>query len=306
MSVQVVATQMVVIFAMMMTGYAAGRKGKIPPAGSKCISYIISNIANPALLISSAFNKTSTIPVRNMLHMAVVSVVLDVVLVGLGMLLPRILRVPDKERVSYNMLAVFGNTGMIGIPLMTAVLGGDALVYLGVFNILYTVLMYTYLTGTLDKEAGLAVRISLKSCLNPATVLSAAALVIFATDITFPAVVVNTVNYMGESTCFLSIFIIGVSMSREPLGIIFRQKKMYLFSVIRYLLVPIAGTFLIGIFVKDEIMTSVCALILSLPAANMPAIMAEERGLDNQVMVNGIILTTLLSLVFIPAVVILV
>lgn len=306
MSVQVVATQMTVIFVMMLTGYAAGKKGKIPEEGSKCISYIISNIANPTLLLASAFHKTSTIPVQNMLYMAVISIALDTMLAGLGILLPKFLRLPKKERVSYNMMAVFGNTGMIGIPLVTAVLGGDALVYLGVFNILYTVLMYTYLSGTLDREAGLTASFNLKRCVNPATVLSTAALIIFAMDVTFPAVIVKTAGYIGDSTCFLSIFIIGVSMSREPLGDIFRQGKMYLFAFIRYLLVPVTGTLLLGLFVKDGVIISVCALILSLPAANMPAIMAEERGLCNQVMVNGIILTTLLSLLFIPVVVVLV
>lgn len=306
MSVQVVTTQMVVIFAMMLTGYCAGRKKKVPEPASKCISYMITNITNPALLLASAFNKTSTIPVGSMLHMAAISVVLDIFLVGLGILLPKLLRVPDEERVSYNLLCVFGNTGMIGIPLITVVLGGDALVYLGVFNILYTFLMYTYLTGTLDREAGLTASFDLRRCVNLTTVISFISIMIFAVDVKFPAIVVDTANYMGQCTCFLSVFIIGVSMSREPLGDIFRQGKMYLFSAIRYLLVPVAGTFFIGLFVKNGIVLSVCALIFALPAANMPAIMAEERGLDNHVMVNGIILTTILSLVFIPVVVVLV
>ena len=40
-----------------------------------------------------------------------------------------ILRVPKPGRYSYRMLTVFGNVGFIGIPLVSAVLGTSALIF---------------------------------------------------------------------------------------------------------------------------------------------------------------------------------
>lgn len=301
MSIGIVATQMAVIFAMMWIGYVMGKKEKITKGTTEGLSFIIANIANPALMLSGALNKSGSVPIKSMMYMALISVILDVFLIILGIFMGHIIRAPKEQKCFYNLMTVFGNSGMIGIPVVSAVLGTDALVYMGIFNVFYMFLMYTYGVGVLEHECSGRAKIDIKRCIgNIGSIVSLISIILFAWDFSIPYVVTETANYIGSSTCFLSILVIGVSMSKAPFSSIFGNLRLYVFTLIRHLAVPGLLLLLLRRFLSDTLVINVCVLILCMPVANMPAILAEERKMDSTLLSEGIILTTILSLVFIP------
>ena len=301
MSIGVVATQMAVIFAMMWIGYVTGKKEKITKSTTEGLSFIIANIANPALMLSGALNKSGSVPIKNMLYMAIISIVLDAFLIILGIVMGYLVKAPREQKSFYNLMTVFGNSGMIGIPVVSAVLGTDALVYMGIFNVFYMFLMYTYGVGVLEHKNAGKTKLDMKRCFfNIGSIVSLISIVLFACDMQIPYVITETANYIGNSTCFLSILVIGVTMSKAPLSSVFGNPRLYIFTIIRHLAVPALFLLVIKRIVSDTLVMNVCVLILCMPVANMPAILAEERKMDSTLLSEGIILTTILSLVFIP------
>ena len=98
-----------------------------------------------------------------------------IVLMVLGFLLPLILRVPKDKRRFYNLMTVYTNVGFIGIPVAKAILPEDAIVYVVVCNVMYSLLFYTHGITVLSNGRE---KMSIKKILSPGTILAILALVV--------------------------------------------------------------------------------------------------------------------------------
>lgn len=300
MSAGIVLQQMIIIFLLIMTGYVLYRKNIIKGDVSRGISALVVNVCNPALLIRSAFNRDASVTYEKLLVAIVAAGVVYVVLLAASFLLPRCIRAEEKWRNHYALLSIFGNTGFIGIPLVAAVLGEKAVIYVAVVNVYYNLLFYTIGIRLADGGKG---KVRLKDFLNIGNLSIVLTMVIFVLQPKLPTVVTSTVNYMADTTTFLAMLVIGISLAKTRLLDVFTQWKMYAFIALRFLALPILIGVLLGLFVKDSMVYGVLVIMAAVPAGNLPLMRVEEVGGDGQVLSTGIILSTILSLVTIPLVV---
>lgn len=200
----------------------------------------------------------------------------------------------------YAMMCLFGNTGFIGIPLVSAVLGSQALIYVAVNNAFFNLFFYTYGIRLADKENG---RFHWKSFLNVGNISILLTIILFFWQPTIPVVFSSTVNHIADTTTFLAMVVIGISLARTNLAEIFTNGKMYLFIALRFLLLPIGISLLLRLFIHDAMVYGVIVLMACVPVANLPLMRVEEVGGDGRVLSCGIILSTVLSIITIPLVV---
>lgn len=196
-------------------------------------------------------------------------------------------------------MCLFGNTGFIGIPLVSAVLGSQALIYVAVTNAYFNLLFYTY--GIWLADGGKS-RFSWKNFLNVGNFSIIVTIVLFVWQPKLPVVFTSTIDYMADTTTFLAMVVIGISLARTNLKSIFTEVRLYLFILLRFLALPVMISFLLRLFVKDDTVYGVMVLMASVPVANLPLMRVEETGGDGQMLSKGIILSTLLSLITIPLV----
>ena len=137
MSITVVLQQMVIIFLLIGIGMILFRRKMLSEEGSKQISGLIINVTNPALLICSALEDSPKASLAELGIALAAYAAVFALLIGIGFLLPYILRVPKSLHYAYQMLTVFGNVGFIGIPLASAVLGSESLIFVYIFNLLF-------------------------------------------------------------------------------------------------------------------------------------------------------------------------
>ena len=311
MNITVVLEQMIIILFLILTGMFLFRKKMISEDTSRQISGLIINITNPALLICSAFDDTPKVSLRELGLGALVFLLAYIVLILAAYLIPLFLRVPDHARYSYHMLTVFGNVGFIGIPLASAVLGSGSLIFVSMSNLLYNILIYTYGMSVLRKAA---IRQGtyyfkehsespLKKIINVGTVSALLTLIFYLADFPVPTVISSTLNYAGRSTTLLSMLVLGVSVAQMTIRDIFSNPSLYLFVVIRQIALPVVFTLVLSLFVKHPLILNTSALMLAVPSGNMPLMLSKQFGTDESTISQGIILSTLLSLVTIPIVV---
>ena len=98
------------------------------------------NVCNPAILIRSAFERDASITNENLLLAMLGCALMYVILLAASRILPGVLRVEPKWRNHYALMSIFGNTGFIGIPLVSAVLGSQALIYVAIVNAYFNLL----------------------------------------------------------------------------------------------------------------------------------------------------------------------
>lgn len=307
MDITIVIGQMCVMLILILIGYICFNKDKLSAHSSSHISALVVNICNPAALICSALEKQSVMSVSDMLSALFVTICLYAVLLFAGLLIPRIMRIPKDRQYLYHFLTVYGNVGFLGIPLVSAVLGSGALVYVSISCVIYNLLFYTTGVSIIRKKAGEKAQSGMKDFLskiiNAGTVSALLTALLYLVEIDLPMVVSDTITYAGRATTFLSMIVLGVSVAQLSLKDIFCHKKDYLFVLLRMVLLPVCCVFLMKPFVTEPLLLGTSALLLSVPCGNLPLMCSREHGLAADELARTIVLTTLLSVVTIPLVV---
>ena len=119
--------QMIVLFIYMMIGYVACKKGKFDEEFGKKISWMVLNVANPMMIISSAVSGNGTIKGSELVLTAVIAFSTFVFMIVLAMFIPKIFHLDGKEAAYFKLMMVFNNIGFMGFPVISATYGSDAL-----------------------------------------------------------------------------------------------------------------------------------------------------------------------------------
>lgn len=299
MSAGVVFQQMMVIFLLVITGYAVCRKGMVKPEISRGISALVVNICNPALLITSAFERDSSQTSEKLLIAAGTGMVIYIIFLLSSVVFPRIMRVEAKWKKHYSLMCIFGNTGFIGVPLVSAVLGPQCLIYVSIMIAYYNLIFYTY--GIMLADDGKS-KFLWKNFLNMGNLAIIIVLILFFFQPEVPVVFRDVLDHMAETTTFLAMFVVGINLAQSNLLSIFSDKKMYLFVALRFLLLPIGVSLVLKNFVTDPMIYGTMVLMCALPVGNLPLMRVEEKGGNGEVLSRGMLLSTILSVLTIPLV----
>lgn len=331
MSITIVLQQMVIIFLLIGTGIILYRRGMISEESAKQISGLIINVTNPALLICSALDDGPKASLQELGTALITYAAVFVIFIAAGLMLPYILRVPENLHYAYQMLTIFGNVGFIGIPLASAVLGSGSLIFVSIFNLLFNLLVYTLGISLLQSAArrqakesaslsdgqasvpagqaseGMVSSTNQFSCsrlqklVNAGTVSAAVTIVFYLGNFHVPVIISSTLNYAGRATTLLSMLVLGVSVAQMAPKDIFSSPKLYVFTLIRQILVPIGCVLLMRMFIDNRLILNTMLLMAAVPAANMPLMLAKQMDMDTEAISQGIILTTILSIATVPA-----
>ena len=333
MNILTLCVEMLVIFIMILCGAWLLRRGILSAESAKAMSYLVAHVCNPALLLTSAFAYEGKLPPAVFFRGLLVAVGFHAILIAGGYLINTLLRVKRSERYSYQLLTVFGNIGFIGIPVCRAVLGPESLVYVSVSCLVFGILFYTYGTAMIRNAAQLqhaeqgtgsthdaAVSLEngagahkesavsrilgkLRLIFNIGTLAAALSIVIYLTDPKVPQLVTETATHIGNATVFLSMLVIGCTAASESLRELFLGgKRIYVFLLLRMLVLPVAIVLLLKLFVHDTLLLGTTAVMVSLPAGSLSLMLCSEYDLTSQEISRGILLSTLLCIVTVPIV----
>lgn len=293
--------QMIVLFIYIALGYGAAKKGVMDEGFSKKISWVVVNIANPALTLSAVVNGEGTIAGKELLLTAAAALVILGGMVLLSLALPVLFRIRKEYRGVYRLMSAFNNIGFMGFPVISAVYGQEALLYAAVFSMLFNVLIYTYGIRTVQKDAG---GIEWGKVFNVGVVGSIAAIVIYLLKIPTPEFFNTTMSGLSGLTAPLSMMVIGISLTGIRLKELFLDTGLLLYSLTKLLVIPILAMQAVVRVIDNEMLCGVCMVMLATPAASMTAMLAQQYGDEEsgEQAAKGVALTTLLSVVTIPIV----
>ena len=290
MNVQVVFQQMIVIVALVCVGIGLYKKKYIDDAMTEKLSSIVVNVCNPLMCLSCGLETGITASHRNIAEAIGIAVIVYALLIAGGFLIPKLCRIKRGEQKFYNMMLVYANTGFIGIPVAKAVLPPEAMVYVIIFNILFSVFVYTHGMFVMKGGEGNShFKVSFGMICSFLTIL------IFWFGISLPEMVADCIMYIGDATTFLSMTLLGCSFAAASIKTLFSNPKMYLFALIKMLLVPLGIGYVLSLFSVEAKMLQAFVLMLSMPAANMPLMIAKQHKEDTKILTEGILLTTLFT-----------
>lgn len=268
----------------------------------KSLSWIVVNLANPAMILSGSVNSESGIAGKELLTTLALAVGIFAVLILISLLLPVLLRVPKRSAGVYCVMMIFSNIAFMGFPVISALYGAEALLYASVFLIPFNLLIYTYGILALKSNDGPKEKMNLKKVANIGVICCGISIILSFVHVPMPSFVKTTISSLSALTAPISMMVIGASMATINIGKLFTDVKLLLFSLLKLVVIPVAGLLFLKTFIHNEMLLGVCMVMLATPVASMTAMLAQQYDGDYELASKGVALTTILSVVTMPLV----
>lgn len=294
--------QMLVLFMIMFIGFVCAKKKIIDQNASKAITFLVVNIANPALILSGSVNREGKIEGTDLLLTVLIALCVYAGLMIVSFLIPFLMKTPREDVGTYRVMMLFSNIGFMGFPVIQALFGNEALLYASIFLFPYNILIYTYGIQAMKKDKTQKMQFHISNIFNVGVIFCILSILVYLTGIEMPVVVKTTVSNLSNLTAPLSMIVIGVSLAQIDLKSLFLDARLLIFCLIKLLIVPIAGLAVIRQFVDNDIIFGICVVMLATPVGSMTAMLAQQYDGDSELASRGVALSTVLSVVTIPIV----
>ncbi len=292
---------MITLLALVVVGFVAGKLGYFGGDFGRRLSRLVINITCPALILSSAM--TGQLPDRRyILPLLAVSVVTYVVLTAVAFLLPRYLTRQKQDEGIVGFALMFGNVGFMGYPVVASIFGHEAVFYAAVLNVVNTFAVFTVGTVLVTgrNEVG-SERFQKKVLYSTPMIAAYLTMAIVALELdSIPAFVSQPLTMLGNITVPAALLIIGSSMSQLPLRSMLGNRTVYLTSLFRLVLLPVAVYYLTLLLGFSSFVVNINTLVIAMPVATYGTILCLKYGRDTAMITEVTFVTTLLSMLTIP------
>ncbi len=300
MAVFTIFFQMLALLLMIGAGYLMAKKKMVDEHTNGQISRMIINVFNPLLFLSSPFESVGTISMSTMLQIGLVAAGMFVFFIAAGMLLTPFFDKDQDQRKIFQMMFVFSNLGFIGIPVINSILGAEYVVYVTGFLVVYNIVFYTYGLSVMNGRFSAAL---LRTMVNPGSICCVISVAVVCMGVQVPEFINTAVMYLGNAASPLALVLVGYTLERSEFKKIFGEMRLYLFSAVKLLILPLLMLPLLRMVTDDPAVLSVSMIMFGMPIGNMPLILGNERGIDGSTCSAAIILSTVLCVFTVPVLV---
>lgn len=284
-----------VMFLLMGIGWALYRGGKISKEGSKELAALLLYVILPCAILNAFCTEYTAEKSRRLLF----AFGLSLAALLLAVLVSRLI---FRRHPIDHFGAAFSNAGFMGLPMIQAVLGSEAVIYSAPFIALLNFLQWTYGVSVLTgQKGGLTLR---KIVLNPILLSLAAGLACFYLRIPLPGVLSTAVSSVAAMNSPVAMIILGVYLAQTDLRSLFTCPRLYGNAAVRLLLIP-GLTLALFRLLPASLWEARLALLIaaSAPVGANVAVYAQLNDLDYAYASKSVCLSTLFSIWTLPLVI---
>ena len=296
--------QIVQLFLMFFMGYLIVKTGLVRDDDSKVLSKIILYLIVPCVIINAFQVDYTTDTVKGLLIAFAASVMTQVILLVVISVAGKLLHLNEVEVAS----VYYSNSGKLIIPIVTFIHGQEWVLYGCVFMSVQLVFLWTHCKKIISREASYDWK---KIILNINMISIFIGVVLFFTKIRLPEIIGNTLASVGTMIGPASMIVTGMLFAGMNLKQIFANKRVYFITFLRLIAVPLIALVLIKLsnlasFSADgnKIMLIVFLAIIT-PSASTVTQMCQVYGNDSRYASAINVMTTLLSIITMPIMVML-
>ena len=291
--------KIVEMFFIMVIGAAALKTGFVETGTSKKMSGLLLNVVTPCMIIMSyqmEFDKDLLIGLVVTVGLSGASLILSILLSGI---LVKARENPDMavERMSM----VYSNCGFIGIPIVNGLLGTKGVFFMTAYITVFNILIWSHGIMLMKGKAG-DIKSTMQNLINPSTVAIGAGILFFVTGIHLPEVMGNPLSMIGAMNTPVAMLISGMNLAESQLLSCLKSPRTYMISAAKLFVIPMI-TLLVLMAVKVDYAIAITILVASAcPSGATGAMFALQYNKDSQYASKLLAVTTVLSLVTIPAI----
>lgn len=298
MNTQALTNQVFILFLLMFIGFIARKTRLLNNELNTGLNELIVNITVPFSIVTSFNISYSPETLHNIIVFFLCCVAVHLIAALAGWLL--FLRVPENERKLFRFIAIFSNCGYMGLPVLASIFGNSGIFYGSIYVVTFNLFAWTLgvmvFTGKAD-------RTTVKQGLtNPALIAVAIGLVLFLFSLKLPVPIYRSLEITGGMTTPLAMMVIGSMLADIHLQELFSGFVVYYISLVRLVIIPLLAAFsLKAVGVRPELV-QICTASAAMPAAALTAVFAEKYNNNTKLTSRIIFISTALSIVTLPLV----
>lgn len=300
--VKLLINQIAIMFLYMILGFVLFKGKKISKEGSGNMATLLVWLIVPAVVVKSFCIQ----PTRERIGGLLLSIVAAVLVQALSILISRLF---FKKRPIDHFGAAFSNAGFIGIPLVTATVGADAVFYVAFFVAMLNILQWVYGVAVITEKK---MAVTKSTLLHPLILGTVLGLLLFFTGLgaKLPVTISGALAGISAMNAPLAMIIMGVYLAQADLKTLWTDKYLYILSAVRLILIPLLTLALLWglhLLIPAVNATLVLALLITAiaPVGANVAVYAQLHNKDYVYASKAVVLSTMLSLVTMPAIVLL-
>ncbi len=285
-------------FVLIFLGFAFGKIFKGNDSGLYWLNNFIIYLAVPALL----FSLLSKAPIKQIVNVEFVfittSITVLIFIISFIYLL-YLRRLPMGNSCLYATSSSFGNVGYMGIPLMVALLGEEAIIpatLILIFDNIIHLIIVPIFAGNNEQGSKLKrVLYGLKEVIkNPFLIATLLGIFVSAYNFPTPDLIVNITNQLSSAAIPTALFSLGLSLSLSQFsGITFNKAFLITMKLIIHPILVAAIIIPLGIF--PPVWEATAIIMASLPTALTVYMLARQYNNDAKTISSITLFGTIIS-----------
>ncbi len=290
--------QILVMFCYMAIGCALYKTGRITKEGSASLANLLLYAVLPAVVLNSLAVSDS----REKAGALLMSLLAAAILLAAAMLVSHLL---FRKNPVNDFGAAFSNAGFMGFPLISALLGQESVFYAVGFVALLNALQWTYgqylMSGDRNQLRPMTV------LRNPLVLSLLLGLILFFSGIQLPPLIKTGLAAVASMNAPLAMIILGIYLAQMDVIGTLSNPSVYLTSAVRLVVIPLLSLAILHFMpMMGTEMKTALYLAAMAPVGSNVAVYAQKQGRDFSYAVGLVCVSTILSLVTMPLLILLI
>lgn len=296
-----ILNSLIMIFILIVPGLFFRKRELLTENQNDAISSIVVNLTWPCLVIDAMQLEFSIQTLKDTGYISAMATVIFAVLILISVPLAKLLRMSKTKQYVTIFMMLFGNTGFIGIPVIKALYGTNAIFFAAIVELINDVFLFTLGIVLIQLSAGAQLKINLRQFLNPGLIGVIIGLALFLLNIQLPELFSGCIEMIGNATTPLTMFVIGFQLGGLKLKEIAGDWKVYAVCFMKLLIVPVAALIVAKLWAGDlTLLEKVLVVSFAMPVASVSAIFSQQYKGEAAFATKTVLLSTVFSIVTIP------
>ena len=231
MVAKLLAEQIIQLFLMMFCGFLLVRFGVLKSTDSKPLSIVLGYIVVPCTILNAFQIEFSSEAASGFLLALICAISIHILLYILVYGLDRFFHFTNIEKASL----IYSNAGNQIIPLVTAILGEEWVLYASAFMVVQLFVIWTHGKSLVMGQKGADLKAIL---LNVNLIACVIGLIMFLTHFQLPGILRSTVRSLGGIVGPVGMIMIGIILADVDMKAIIRGKRIWLITFLKMIAIP--------------------------------------------------------------------
>ena len=296
--------QMIRILLFLAIGFGMNKLHILPNGASKGISKLATTLFLPAMLLHSNMTEFNLSDVATYGKIVMLGVIIWAATTIPSLWIAKRLSGDDpNDRGVFLYGLSFPNSGAIGTPLALALAGSVGLFKFNLFLLMYVVMTYSWgINLFLDTERKNSVKRFFVNMLNPIFISMVVGLVLGALYAKrwMPPIIIQVAGDLGSCFVPVSLLMAGYSIAEYPFGDVFKQKKSYIFTALRLVIIPLLVMLALRFTGVAKDLTTLVLFAMASPSGMNVVVFPAAYGRDCKTGASIVLMSCLGSVITMP------